>query len=60
MPNFQYIAQNEEGKSLKGILLSDSERSARQEIKSKNLLLLSIKETSKQQLVFQLILDFQT
>ena len=48
MPNFQYIAQNEEGKSLKGILLSDSERSARQEIKSKNLLLLSIKETSKQ------------
>ena len=47
MPNYQYVAQNEEGKSLKGILRSDNERAARQEIKSKNLLLLNIRETSK-------------
>ena len=47
MPNYQYVAQNEEGKSLKGILRSNNERAARQEIKSKNLLLLNIKETSK-------------
>ena len=47
MPNYQYVAQNEEGKSLKGILRSNNERAARQEIKSKNLLLLDIKETSK-------------
>ena len=47
MPNYQYVAQNEDGKSLKGILRSDNERAARQEIKSKNLLLLNIKETSK-------------
>ena len=37
MPNYQYVAQNEEGKSLKGILRSDNERAARQEIKSKNM-----------------------
>ena len=47
MPNYQYVAQNEDGKSLKGILRSDNERAARQEIKSKNLLLLNIRETSK-------------
>ena len=47
MPNYQYVAQNEEGKSLKGILRSDNERAARQEIKSKNLLLLNIRETTK-------------
>lgn len=47
MPNYQYVAQNEEGKPLKGILRSDNERAARQEIKSKNLLLLNIKETTK-------------
>ena len=47
MPDYQYVAQNEEGKSLKGILRSDNERAARQEIKSKNLLLLKIRETSK-------------
>ena len=47
MPNYQYVAQNEEGKPLKGILRSDNERAARQEIKSKNLLLLNIRETSK-------------
>ena len=47
MPNYQYVAQNEEGKSLKGILRSNNERAARQEIKSKNLLLLNIRETSK-------------
>ena len=47
MPNYQYVAQNEDGKSLKGILRSDNERAARQEIKSKNLLLLNIKETTK-------------
>ena len=47
MPNYQYVAQNEEGKSLKGILRSDNERAARQEIKSKTLLLLNIRETSK-------------
>ena len=35
MPNYQYVAQNEDGKSLKGILRSDNERAARQEIKSK-------------------------
>lgn len=47
MPNYQYVAQNEEGKPLKGILRSDNERAARQEIKSKNLLLLNIRETTK-------------
>ena len=47
MPNYQYVAQNEDGKSLKGILRSDNERAARQEIKSKNLLLLNIRETTK-------------
>ena len=47
MPNYQYVAQNEDGKSLKGILRCDNERAARQEIKSKNLLLLNIRETSK-------------
>ena len=44
MPNFQYIAQNEEGKSLKGILLSDSERSARQEINQKTYFFLVSKK----------------
>ena len=47
MPTYKYTAINEAGKKINGILSSDSERAARQQIKALNLTPLSLDTTNK-------------
>ena len=47
MPTYKYIAINESGKKVNGILSSESERAARQQIKASNLTPLSLGKTNR-------------
>ena len=47
MPTYKYIAINESGKKVNGILNSESERAARQQIKASNLTPLSLGKTNR-------------
>jgi general secretion pathway protein F len=49
MPTYKYIAINEAGKKVNGILSSESERAARLQIKSSNLTPLSLDVTKRKQ-----------
>ncbi|MBC8221573.1 MAG: type II secretion system F family protein [SAR86 cluster bacterium] len=49
MPTYKYIAINESGKKVNGILSSESERAARLQIKSSNLTPLSLDVTKRKQ-----------
>ena len=49
MPTYKYIAINESGKKVNGILSSESERAARLQIKSSNLTPLSLDLTKRKQ-----------
>ena len=49
MPTYKYIAINESGKKVNGILSSESERAARLQIKSSNLTPLSLEVTKRKQ-----------
>jgi len=49
MPTYKYIAINESGKKVNGILSSESERAARLQIKSSNLTPLSLDVTTRKQ-----------
>ncbi|MDB2339404.1 type II secretion system F family protein [Gammaproteobacteria bacterium] len=49
MPTYKYIAINESGKKVNGILSSESERAARLQIKSSNLTPLSLDITKRKQ-----------
>ena len=49
MPTYKYIAINQTGKRVNGILSSKSERAARQQIKASNLIPLSLGATKKNQ-----------
>ena len=49
MPTYKYIAINESGKKVNGILSSESERTARLQIKSSNLTPLSLDVTKRKQ-----------
>ena len=47
MPTYKYIAINESGKKVNGVLNSESERAARQQIKASNLTPLSLGKTNR-------------
>lgn len=49
MPAFEYQAIDRQGRSLKGTLDSDSAKTARQQLKSKGLILLDFKEVEKKE-----------
>ena len=51
MPTYKYIAINESGKKVNGILSSESERAARQQIKASNLIPLSLGATKRKNLL---------
>ncbi|PPD33549.1 MAG: type II secretion system protein GspF [Methylomonas sp.] len=49
MPAFEYQAIDAQGRSLKGTLESDTAKTARQQLKSKGLILLEVKEVQKKE-----------